>query len=225
MNRATTVTLFSIKVIMPVKVTITDDHPIVANAINTILSSNSNITVTGVFHSAPELLQNIALTNPDVLILDKQLQKADALETVRILIKNMPSLQILIFSSNDILYYVKKMLDAGCRGYLLKNADDEMLIRAVETVAKGSRFLSPSLELALQEELLPYKKNSRRITLTKREKEVMELIVNEYTNPEIAAKLFLSEFTIDSHRTSIMQKLGAKNTAGLVRVAIQTGLV
>jgi DNA-binding NarL/FixJ family response regulator len=209
---------------MAIQVIITDDHPIVANGVKTVLDRIPTITVAGIYHSAPELLQNIARVKPDVLLLDKQLQQTDALETVRALIRTLPRLQILIFSSNDTLYHVKQMLEAGCRGYLLKDADDDMLINAIETVFEGRRFLSPALEKALQEEL-SHPNGNKKVHLTKREKEVMELIVKEYTNPEIAAKLFLSPSTIESHRTSILHKLGVKNTAGLVRVAFETGLV
>jgi DNA-binding NarL/FixJ family response regulator len=211
---------------MTIKVVITDDHPIVADGLNNVLLRTSHIQVTGIYHSAPELLKNIKQANPDVLILDKQLQESDGVETVRALVKEMPALQILIFSSTDNTYQVKKMLEAGCRGYLLKDADNDTLIKAIETVFKGARFLSPLLENALLEDLFKHKTHvQKQANLTKREKEVLDLIVKEYTNQEIAATLFLSLSTIEFHRTSMLQKLGVKNTAGLVRVAVQTGLV
>jgi DNA-binding NarL/FixJ family response regulator len=211
---------------MIIKVVITDDHPIVADGLNNVLLRTSYIQVTGIYHSAPELLKNIKQASPDVLILDKQLQESDGVETVRALVKEMPALQILIFSSTDNTYQVKKMLEAGCRGYLLKDADNDTLIKAIETVFKGGRFLSPLLENALLEDLFKHKNHvQKQANLTKREKEVLDLIVKEYTNQEIAAALFLSLSTIEFHRTSMLQKLGVKNTAGLVRVAVQTGLV
>jgi DNA-binding NarL/FixJ family response regulator len=210
---------------MPIKVIITDDHPLITKGINTVLSRLPAITVAGVYHSAAELLRNIAKTKPDVLILDRQLPKTDAETTVRTLLKMIPSLKILMFSSTDNVYQVRAMLDAGCKGYLLKDADEDMLVKAIETVYKGNRFLSPLLEAALLDDQLLHQEGQRRVNLTNREKEVMKLIIAEYTNQEIAEKLFLSPFTIESHRTSILQKLNVKNTAGLVRVAFETGLV
>lgn len=211
---------------MSIKVIITGDHPIVVNGLNNVLSRTRHIQVTGIYHSITELLKNIAQTNADVLILDKQLQKSNILSTVHTLVKYNPSLQILAFSSNDSIYHVKNMLAAGCKGYLLKDADDDLLIKAIETVFQDKQFLSPALENALLEEAAHSKRDlTRKASLTRREKEVLNLIVQEHTNPEIAAKLFLSPSTVESHRTSILHKLGAKNTAGIVRLAFETGLV
>lgn len=211
---------------MIIKIIVADDHPVVANGLKNVLARTSHIKVIDICNSAPELLTNITREIPDVLVLDKQLQNSDPLETVSALLKMIPSLQILIFSSIDTTYQVKKMLEAGCRGYLLKDADDDMLIKAIETVYAGNRFLSPSLENALLEDMFKDKASIRKTaTLTKREKEVLDLIVKEYTNQEIADKLFLSLSAIEFRRTGIMQKLGVKNTAGMVRVALETGLV
>lgn len=209
-----------------IKIVITDDHPVVATGLKNVLIRSEHIHVTAIYHSAQELLENIQQANPDILILDKQLHKSDGVETVTKLLKQLPNLKILIFSSTDTTYQVKKMLESGCRGYLLKDADDDQLLKAIETVYKGDRFLSPSLESAIFEELFKNKNTPRRtINLSKREKEVLDLIVKEYTTQEIAAKLFLALSTIEFHRTSMQQKLGVKNTAGLVRVAMENGLI
>lgn len=191
----------------------------------TVLSRIPSITLTGVYHSAPELLENIRAAKPDVLILDRQLHKTDSVETVRTLLKMMPGLHILIFTSSDVPYYVRQMLDAGCKGYLLKDADEEMLLTAIETVSNNKQFLSPALEITLLKDWVKPGTVQNGVNLTRREKEVMQLIIREHTNSEIATKLFLSLSTIESHRNSLLQKLGVKNTAGLVRVAFETGLV
>jgi DNA-binding NarL/FixJ family response regulator len=211
---------------MTIKVVITDDHPIVADGMKHVLELTPGIQVTGVYHSAPELLQHIATVKPDVLILDRQLQDSDSVETVQALLELLPSLPILVFSSTDNIYHVKRMMEAGCHGYLLKDADNETLLKAIETLHQGGRFLSPILENTLLDDLFKKKNSKRReTTLSKREKEILNLIVKEYTNQEIASTLFLSLSTVEFHRTSMLQKMGVKNTAGLVRVAVQTGLV
>jgi DNA-binding NarL/FixJ family response regulator len=212
--------------IMNIKVVITDDHPIVANGLRHVLMRAPHISVEGIFHSAPELLTNISKLAPDVLILDKQLQETDALQTVQALLKEMPSLKILIFSSADAIFQVKKMLEMGCLGYILKDADDDLLVSAIESVYSGNRFLSPSLERALVDDIFNKKvRPQRNAMITKREKEILELIVKEYTTQEIASRIFLSPSTIELHRASLLQKLGVRNTAGLVRVAVESGLV
>lgn len=208
-----------------IKVIIAGDQPITTNGLNNILSGTSHIMVTGIYASIHALLKTGSEVDAHVLILDKQLQKNEGVATIRTILENMPGIQILLFSSNNSLYHVGNMLEAGCKGYLLKDADGNMLIKAVETVFQGSRFLSPLLENAFLGDMLLNRSTARKPELTRREKEVLQLIVEEHTNPEIAAKLFLSPFTIESHRTNILHKLGAKNTAGIVKMAFVSGLV
>lgn len=207
-----------------IRAVICDDHPVVAGGIKTLLEKKGTIQVLAIYYSAEELLSNIKTSAPDILILDMQLPDGGGPDTAKQVLKANPHTQILVFSSSDTLYLVKKMLQAGCGGYALKNTDDLILIKAIETVAAGGRFLSPELEKALLDDSFK-NKAAKKLTLTKREKEVLDLIVQEHTNQEIADKLFLAVSTVELHRTNMLQKLGVKNTAGLVRVAIQTGLV
>lgn len=208
-----------------INVVITDDHPVVSNGLKNMLSRHKHIHVAGIYSNATELRSNIKKVDMDVLILDMQLPDGTGYDIACSVLKSNANVHILVFSSTDIVYQIKKMLQAGCLGYLPKNADDEMIVKAIEAVNKGKRFLSPALETALHEEMVRNKENTKKTTLTKREKEVLELIVKEFTNQEIANQLFLSLSTIEFHRTSLLQKLHVKNTAGLVRVAIETGLV
>ena len=209
-----------------IRAVITDDHPIVANGLQTMLQKTGTIQVLAKYNSAKELLENIKSLQPNILILDMQLPDGDGFDIATKVLQACPGTQILVFSSSDTVYHVKKMLQAGCGGYALKNTDDLTLVKAIETVAAGGRFLSPELEAALVEDMFRNKgKTTKTATLTKREKEVLELIVQEHTNQEIANKLFLGLSTVELHRTNMLQKLGVKNTAGLVRVAVQTGLV
>jgi DNA-binding NarL/FixJ family response regulator len=211
---------------MNIRVIILDDQPIMANGLYYVLSQTHHIQVTGIYTNTSELLQNLSFINADVLIFDRQLQQGDTNGILQLLNKMAPHLQVLLFSSNCAIYHVKKMLEAGCAGYLLKDADKTTLISAIDAVFRGHRYVSSVLADALLEtEHKQPKTAQKKAGLSRREQEVLELIVNEYTNPEIAAKLFLSTSTVESHRTNIQQKLGAKNTAGMVRVAFQAGLV
>ena len=209
-----------------INVIITDDHPVVSNGLRNMLIKQSQIQVNAVYDNASELISHMSeVPDSAVLVLDMQLPDGNGYDLAQSILKSRSDINILVFSSTDTVYQIKKMLQAGCLGYLPKNADDETIVRAIEAVAQGKRFLSPSLEAALLDDMIRNKDKNKKTTLTKREKEVLALIVKEYTNQEIANALYLSLSTIEFHRTSLLQKLKVKNTAGLVRVAIESGLV
>jgi DNA-binding NarL/FixJ family response regulator len=208
-----------------INVIITDDHPVVYDGLKKMLDKQSHIKVIGIYNSAAELMTNIFNTNVDVLILDMQLPDGNGFDIAQSVLKKKSKLKILVFSSTETVYQIKKMLNAGCLGYLPKNADGKTIIKAIESVYQDKRFLSPALEAALLDDMIRNKDKPKQAKLTRREKEVLDLIVKEYTNSEMASELFLSQSTIDFHRNSLLQKLNVKNTAGLVRVAIESGLV
>ena len=207
---------------MPIKVTITDDHPIVANGIKNILNALPQFQILDIYTSGNALLKNIGENLPDVLMLDFNLPDTTAVELTKVLKKKYPSLKILIFTSIDIILHVKKVLQAGADGFMLKESDDLTIIEAIETIYKGEQYLSPAIKNNLIDDLL---KPQKKMVLTRREKEILQLIVSEYTNHEIAEKLFISPHTVDNHRINLLQKLQVKNTAGLVKVAMERGLV
>jgi DNA-binding NarL/FixJ family response regulator len=211
---------------MPITLAIADDHPVVANGIRTILRGVPNMEIIETYTSGQALLQGIKNQRPDVLLLDMQLPDMNGPELAASILKLYPQQRILVLSSTDILLQVKKMLKLGCMGYLLKDADDVTIIKAIETVQQGGQYLSPVLNQQLIDDLFRNKKSEKKSTLlTRREKEVLQLIIDEHTNQEIAEKLYISLHTVENHRISLLHKLDVKNTAGLVKVALQTGLV
>lgn len=211
---------------MPITLAIADDHPVVANGIRTIMRGVPNMEVIDTYTSGQALLQGIQTRRPDVLLLDMQLPDLSGPELAASILKRDPQQRILVLSSTDIILQVKKMLKLGCMGYLLKDADDITIIKAIETVQQGGQYLSPALNQLLIDDLFRNKKAEKKNTLlTRREKEVLQLIIDEHTNQEIADKLFISLHTVENHRISLLHKLEVKNTAGLVKVALQTGLV
>lgn len=207
---------------MPIKVSITDDHPIVANGIKNILNELPQFLILDIYNTGNALLKNVGNSLPDVLMLDFNLPDTNAVEITKTLKKKYPALKILIFTSNDILVHVKKVLHAGADGFMLKESDDLTIIEAIETVYKGQQYLSPAIKNNLIDDLL---KPQKKTVLTRREKEILQLIVAEFTNHEIAEKLFISQHTVDNHRINLLQKLQVKNTAGLVKVAMERGLI
>jgi DNA-binding NarL/FixJ family response regulator len=147
-------------------------------------------------------------------------------ELARQILKKYTDIKIIVLTSSDITIQIKKMLNIGCMGYLLKDSDDATIVAAIETVNEGGKYLSPLIQQRLVDDMFKTKQGDKQHTLlTRREKEVLKLITQEFTNQEIADKLFISLHTVDNHRSSLLQKLNAKNTAGLVKKAIENGLV
>lgn len=213
---------------MPIKVTITDDHPLVVSGLKNILRSIPHIDVISTYTSGDALLEGLAKTLPDVLLLDLQMPDITGSELVNIIRKKYPDLSILILTGQEAVFYVQDMMQHGCRGYLLKNTtDQQMLVHAIEEVYEGRIFLEPTLKEELLYGILKAKKRAEdtELALTRREREVLQFIASGYSNKEIADKLFLSIRTIESHRLSLLQKLEVKNAAGLLQKARQLNLL
>lgn len=210
---------------MTIKVAITDDHPIVANGLKKILDDFENINVVAVYATGNDMLKEVGTSLPDVMLLDMNLPDLEGPDLARQLLKKFPAIKIVVLTSSDVTVQVKKMLQIGCQGYLLKDSDDKTIVEAIEAVYNGGQFLSPVIQQQLVNDMFRNKNQKQNTLLTRREKEVLQLITQEFTNQEIADKLFISLHTVDNHRSSLLQKLDAKNTAGLVKKAIENGLV
>ena len=209
-----------------IKIAILDDHPIVTNGLENALNGVENIQVTHCFNSVEKFMQTIRQLNADILILDMHLNDGNGYDVAVAMQKTNPKIGIVVFSSSDNLYLVKKMQQAGCKGYLLKNAKNSTLVKAIESVYSGSRYFSTEIERALMDDMFANKKEkNKKLTLTRREQEILQLIAKEYTTQEIANEIFLSVSAIEFHRTNLLQKLGAKNSVGLVKIAMEIGLI
>jgi DNA-binding NarL/FixJ family response regulator len=205
-----------------IKLAITDDQVIILNGLQKILGDVKNIRITGVYNNGDELLDGIAKEQPDVLLLDIQMPGKSGTELAAIITKQYKNIKIIALTNIDVVAQIKKILQQGVMGYLLKDASPETIINAIETVYGGEQYIQEQLRQLLLSSLSA--SNSKQI-VTRREKEILQLIVDEFTNQEIADKLFLSLRTVENHRNNLLQKLEVKNTAGLVKVAIQEGLV
>lgn len=209
---------------MNIKLTITDDHPLVRNGLVNVLNQAEGMEVVAAYGSGKELLDGIALLQPDILLLDMQLPDLQGPFLAQAILDKYPQVKIIVISSFDVIVQVKKMLKMGCMGYLLKDADEATIIEAIQTVNNGGQYLSQRLTQEIVQDSFRNKRQ-QKLVLSRREKEVLQLIVQEHTNQEIADKLFLSLHTVENHRISLLHKLNVKNTAGLVREAVENGLV
>jgi DNA-binding NarL/FixJ family response regulator len=205
-----------------IHVAIIDDQVIILKGIQKILADASQINVSGVYSNGEDLLDSLEKFVPDVLLLDIHMPGKSGTELASIISKKHPTVKIIVLTNVDVLSQMKQMLQKGCLGYLLKDISPEILIEAIETVYKGEQFLQEEFKVQLLNNLSGANKQH---LMTRREKEILKMIAEENTNNEIATKLFLSLRTVENHRNNLLNKLNVKNTAGLVKIAINEGFV
>jgi DNA-binding NarL/FixJ family response regulator len=211
---------------MSIKLAIVDDHILIVQGLKHLLQQHTDIVIADTYTSGKELLDGLAERQPDVLLMDIQLPDKSGNELVRIVNKEYPDIRIIALTSMDTIFHIKDMMQHGCLGYVTKQAGQDVLIEAIRKVFKGEEFLEESIkDRWIQSMIKADKENAKTTPLSRREKEILKLIATELTNQEIADKLFLSQRTVESHRYSLLQKLNVKNTAGLVRMAVQMGLI
>lgn len=206
-----------------IKVFIVDDHPVVIEGIHSLLMNEKDIAWVGQAMNAASCLGFFVNNTSDVVLMDISMPGMDGVELCAVMKEKYPGIFILGLSTFNQGLYIKKMMENGASGYILKNSSKEELIKAIHTVHDGGIYFSGEAGQALAE----YQKSSRTELplLTPREKEILELIAEGYTNPQIAEKIFLSQFTVDSHRKNLLAKLNVKNTASLIRLAVEHKLI
>ncbi|MCC9138630.1 response regulator [Pontibacter silvestris] len=215
-----------------IKVIITDDHKIIRDGIKAILSGESSVDIVGEASNSKELLELLETTPADVALLDINMPETGGIETTLELKRRYPNLKVLILTMLDHESYVSKAIENGASGYLLKNAGKEELRSALHLVFHGSTYISPSISLNLLQGVKggrmsdeSYPPHEQRHSLSKREVEVLMLIAEGYTNAEIAERLFNSKRTIETHRQNLLEKTNCKNTASLVKYAVQNRII
>ncbi len=210
---------------MKINIAIVDDHNVVISGVENMLHVFPHMSLTAMYNCGEALLAGLKKDQPDVLLMDIQLPDINGDELTAIITDKYPAIRILAMTGFDTGYYVQNMLKKGATGYLLKNTNADILGQAIETVYKGDRFIDPALRQQLIDSMLMNKKQEfEEVVLSRREKEVLKLIVTQHTNQQIAKMLFISPNTVANQRASLMQKLQVKNTAGLVKIAVEMGL-
>jgi DNA-binding NarL/FixJ family response regulator len=209
-----------------IEVAITDDHTIVIEGIRTMLKTNKEITISQSFTTIADTFSGLG-EHIQVLLLDINLPDGNGIAACKELLQKFPGLRIIALTNFEDVAFIKQIIKNGALGYLLKNTDKTELVTAIKTVLEGQRYLPQHISQMLLNESLGKNNPSSYFNpkLTSREKEILDLIIKEFTTEEIAAKIFISVKTVESHRSNLIQKLGVKNTAGLVRIAFEKGLV
>lgn len=206
-----------------IKVFLVDDHALVREGIVNSLVSQKHIQVVGEAKDGNEALEKLSYIKTDVVIMDVSMPAMGGIEATRLIAKNYPDVNILVLSMYNEETRVREMLKAGALGYILKSTHMKELVEAIESVSKGQSYFTREVSSKIMEQLVRGRSGSANTLnkLTNREVQILKLISEEYTNHEIAEKLFISSRTVDTHRRNLIQKLQAKNTAGLVRYAIK----
>jgi DNA-binding NarL/FixJ family response regulator len=205
---------------MLTKVFIVDDHYMVIEGIRSLLQSEKNIEWAGHASNAASCLAFLQQQQPDVILMDINLPDKNGIELCKEVRQKYPAVFVIGLSTFNQQSFIQKMMESGASGYVLKNATQEELMEAIDAVAAGKTYLSDEAAQSLR------KNNSAEVpVLTRREKEVLELIADGLTNNEIAQKLFISVTTVDTHRKNLLAKFDARNIASLIKTAMQMQLI
>jgi len=208
-----------------IQTAITDDHTIVIEGIKTMLKSNKEIEISQSFTTIRDTMESLS-DSIQVLLLDINLPDGNGILACKDLLKKYPKLKIIALTNFEDSSFIRQIMKNGASGYLLKNTGKTELVTAIKTVLEGDNYLPQNIREILLNESIGKGNSSYFIPkLTSREKEILDLIIKEFTTEEMANALFISIKTVEAHRSNLIQKLGVKNTAGLVRVAFEKGLI
>jgi DNA-binding NarL/FixJ family response regulator len=204
-----------------IRVFIIDDHQMIIEGIHSLLQDESDIEWLGSAKSPDELLSFLRKRQPDILLMDINLPQKSGLDLCKEVKEKYPAINIIGLSTSDQPAVIRKMRENGASGYLLKDASKKEIIEALQQVNKGKEYVNFSVATALKRNA----PNNLLPALTKREKQILELIAEGQTNHEIADALFLNVTTIDSHRKNMLTKFNVKNTAALIKMAVSNHLI
>ncbi len=206
----------------PTKIFIVDDHQMIIEGLKSLLQNEQTIDVVGSATSAERCLQFLKMNTCDVILMDINLPDTNGIDLCGIVISKNPNIKVIALSTFTQGTYVRKMIESGANGYLLKNVEKHEILKAIETVINGKNYITHEAEIALRYE---NEQLSKLPKLTKRETEVLSLIANGLTNLQISEKLFISIDTVDSHRKNLHSKLNVKNTAMLIKFATENNIL
>lgn len=208
-----------------IRIVLVDDHALVRSGLKRLLEAQEDMEVVGEAGSMHEAAHEVAAVRPDLVLLDVSMPGVSGIDGLPQLLREAPEIIVVILSMEDDPTLVRRAFDAGARGYVLKNAVDAELVAAVRDVAAGNRYVHPQLGARLLAADAAAHAAGTDDPLSEREAEVLRLLALGHTNQEIAAQLYISVRTAETHRAHIMQKLQFSTRAELVRYAIEHGLL
>ncbi|MBK9735670.1 MAG: response regulator transcription factor [Saprospiraceae bacterium] len=213
-----------------INILVADDHTMFVDGIESILKAEADMFVVGRSYDGPSVIEFVKTNKVDIVLLDVNLPGMSGIEVCKELHAHHSSIKVLAISMFNEESIVSEILNHGAKGYILKNTGREELLIAIRTVAKGESYFSKDVTETIMKGLMNQRKSSSKSSvffpkLSRREKEVLKLIAQEFTTQEIADSLYISLKTVESHRSSLLSKLNARNSVGLVRIAIENNLL
>ena len=204
-----------------IKVFIVDDHYMIIEGMRSMLQNEKGIELIGHATNANSCMAFLQMQQPDVILMDISMPDKNGIDLCKEVKERYPAIAVIGLSTFNQQSFIKKMMENGALGYVLKNASLKELLEAIETVAKGKNYLSHEAAQAM----IQHSDSNNKPVLTRREIEVLQLIAQGLTNHEIAEQLFVSVFTVDTHRKNLLAKFQAKNIAMLIKIAMQMGMI
>jgi DNA-binding NarL/FixJ family response regulator len=213
----------------PLRILLGDDHTLVRQGIRKIIEEHKAWTVIGEAQDGRELVRKALEEEPDLILLDVAMPLLNGIEATRQIMRKLPAVKVLVLSMHADEAYIIQALQAGARGYLLKDSADAELVRAVTAVSEGKSYFSPNVAAIMLDDYVRHLAEKgitdRYETLSEREREVFQLVAEGHSNKEVANLLCVSPATVETHRAHILQKLDLHSTAELVLYAVRRGVI
>lgn len=213
----------------PIRILLADDHTVMRNGLRLLLERQPNLSVVGEASDGRETVRAAESVSPDVVVMDIAMPNLNGIEAARQITAARPETAIVILSMHSDESYVIRALKAGARAYLLKDSAEGDLIAAIHAISEGKSFFSPAISRILVEDYMRQLEQKHvedtYELLTAREREILQLLAEGKTNKEVASMLNLSVYTVETHRTHILQKLNLHNVPELILYAVRKGII
>ncbi|WP_298316800.1 response regulator transcription factor [uncultured Aquimarina sp.] len=205
-----------------IKIIIADDHRIVLDGLSSLIKATNEIEIVGLANNGQEILDLLHDREVDIVVSDIEMPIMNGVEATKLIKRQFPHVKMLILTMYSSIGFIRKVLEIGAQGYILKNKGKEELIDAIKTINDGDEYFGREIEKTLRQSL---KKDNifDVVKLTKREIDVLKLIANGDTTPIISEKLFIAHSTVETHRRNLIEKTGVQNSKGLVKYAFKNG--
>jgi DNA-binding NarL/FixJ family response regulator len=211
------------------RILLADDHILMRSGLRALLDRQPNLEVVGESENGRETVALAASLKPDVVVMDVGMPILNGIEATQTIVTQNPTIAVVILSMHADESYVMRALKAGARGYLLKDSAAADLIGAIQAISQGKSFFSPKVSRILAEDYVRVLKQKGAVDtydlLTSREREILQLLAEGKTNKEVATALNISPYTVETHRSHILQKLNLHNSAELVLYAVRKGII
>ncbi len=209
-----------------IRILLADDHAVLRAGLRALLAAQDDLEVVGEASDGAEAIRLCQTLRPDVVVMDIGMPGVSGIDATARIKRDLPSVKVLILSMHDDRGYLRQVLRVGASGYVLKKAADTELLAAIRAAARGEVFLDPALAKALVDEVMEPKAASvEPPALSDREREVLRLLAHGHTNQQVADRLCISVKSVETYKARLMEKLGLKGRAELVRYALQHGLL